>query len=47
MALASPKIHEGWHYDLRFDTTKASAEEIASATIAVIERLRSPDPPST
>ena len=40
MALASPTIHEGWHHDLRFDTTKTLPEEIAEATMQAVDDLR-------
>lgn len=33
MALASPTIHDGWTYDLRFDTTKSAPEHIARAAL--------------
>lgn len=39
-ALASPEIHEGWHYDLRFDTRKTRPEEIAAATMQAVDDLR-------
>ncbi len=39
LALASPAIHEGWQYDLRFDTTKTPADEMAAAALAAIEHL--------
>ena len=39
-AQASPEIHEGWHYDLRFDTMKTLPEEIAAATLQAVDDLR-------
>ena len=39
-ALASPEIHEGWHYVLRFDTMKTLPEEISAATMQAVDDLR-------
>jgi chloramphenicol 3-O phosphotransferase len=33
MARDSPTIHEGWHYDLRFETASTSPDEIAAAAL--------------
>lgn len=39
-AQAAPEIHEGWHYDVRFDTTTTLPEEIAAATLQAVQNLR-------
>jgi len=33
LAESSPDVHDGWEYDLQFDTTEVTADEIASTIL--------------